>query len=75
MGEEVHLLRRTARRKRRKHLVLSSKEPDASPEALRAAGKPSWAGVAFGGTGRWPASTSVALAEFGFPAAQHRLIL
>ena len=30
-------------------------------------GKPSWAGVALGGTGRWPASASVALAEHDFP--------
>ncbi len=46
-----------------------------SAYALRVRGKPSWAGVALGGTGRWPASTSVALAEHGFPLTEHRLIL
>jgi len=38
-----------------------------SAYALRVSGKPSWAGVDLGGTGRWPASASAALAEHGLP--------
>ena len=34
-------------------------------------GKSSWAGVALGGTGLWPASASVALAERDFPLTDH----
>lgn len=41
---------------------------------LRVSGKQSWAGVALSGTGLWPASASVALAEPSFPAPKHRFI-
>jgi hypothetical protein len=43
--------------------------------ALRVRGEPSWAGVDLGGTTRWVASASVALAEHGFPPTKHRFVL